>query len=120
MHTTEEKPVERRRKSTPDTAAWLTFHAGAILSPPREVPLSEAVLDIGRDLACGIRLDDTRVSRKHTTLRRGSNGEITAVDEGSRNGTFVNGERVQSRRVIRGDVITLGDSCIVVGDASAG
>ena len=65
---------------------------------------------IGRHPASDIALTwDDEVSRAHADLER--RGAVwTFVDDGrSRNGSFVNGERLRGRRVLRdGDVITVG------------
>jgi hypothetical protein len=57
---------------------------------------------------------DTEVSRVHAGLERVA-GSWTLVDDGmSRNGTFVNGERVSGRRRLSdGDVLRVGDTAIV-------
>jgi pSer/pThr/pTyr-binding forkhead associated (FHA) protein len=67
---------------------------------------------IGRRPANDIALPwDHEVSRVHAELTR-MGGEWVVCDEGmSHNGTFVNGERVVRRRVLRGgDVIAVGDT----------
>ena len=65
---------------------------------------------IGRQAASDVALTwDDEVSRTHVDVER--IGEVwTLVDDGrARNGTYVNGERVHGRRVLRdGDVIALG------------
>ena len=65
---------------------------------------------IGRQPASDVALTwDDEVSRAHADLER--RGEVwTFVDDGrSRNGSFVNGERLHGRRVLHhGDVITIG------------
>lgn len=77
------------------------------------VPL-EAVtsLTIGRGSGCDLRLPwDEKVSRLHAQLDRvGPNW--TVVDDGlSRNGTFLNGERVSGRRRLHdGDTLVLGET----------
>ena len=57
---------------------------------------------------------DTEVSRLHAELERLA-GEWTVVDDGlSRNGTFVNGERVVGRRVLRdGDRLVFGETPVI-------
>ena len=65
---------------------------------------------VGRAEDNDIRLTERNVSRSHAVLRNRVDGwEI--VDEGSYNGTFVNGERVVGDGAIlaTGDVINLGD-----------
>ena len=58
-------------------------------------------LSVGRDDACDLCLDwDQRVSRLHARLER-SGGSWTVYDGGlSRNGTFLNAERVQGHHVL--------------------
>lgn len=76
------------------------------------VPLSAGVdrITIGRGPANDVALGwDTEVSRLHAELERLA-GEWTVTDDGlSRNGTFVNGERITGRCRLRdGDVIQVG------------
>ena len=62
---------------------------------------------LGAALGNGITFVEVCVSRNHAALeRRGSLIEI--VDLNSENGTFVNGERVSSQRLVDGDEISLG------------
>ena len=71
------------------------------------IPLSDAVLHVGRGLAADLRLDDTSVSRRHAIIvPRPSGARI--LDDRSANGTFVNGRRVQQAQLRGGDVIVLG------------
>jgi DNA-binding CsgD family transcriptional regulator len=72
-------------------------------------------LSIGRQAASDVPLTwDSEVSRLHAVLERVS-GEWTLCDDGlSRNGSFVNGERLSGRRVLAdGDSITIGRTLIV-------
>ena len=69
-------------------------------------------LIVGRSATCDVPLPwDGRVSRTHAQLERVGR-DWTVVDDGlSRNGTWVNGERVVSRRRLRdGDVVHVGDT----------
>mgnify|MGYP001248487664 CR=1 FL=1 len=63
---------------------------------------------------------DTRVSRVHARLER-VGGEWSVVDDGlSRNGTFLNGARVEGRRRLRdGDVVVVGDTPLLFRDPLA-
>jgi S1-C subfamily serine protease/pSer/pThr/pTyr-binding forkhead associated (FHA) protein len=54
----------------------------------------EGSLTIGRDPGSGLVLDDGKVSRQHARLRD-SGATATITDEGSRNGTWVNDQRVE-------------------------
>ena len=70
---------------------------------------------IGRQPACDIALpEDPSVSRVHAVLER-IGEEWTLVDDGSsRNGSFVNGQRMHGRQLLRdGDVVRVGDTQLV-------
>ena len=72
--------------------------------------LAGATIRIGRSSDSTIVVDDTRVSRSHATVERSGSG-WTVVDEGSSNGTTVNGSAIAARtaKVLRaGDVIGVG------------
>ncbi len=62
---------------------------------------------IGRSDACQIRLPYDDVSARHAILKKRPDGSIYIEDCGSRNGTFVNGERIMSRVLNRGDKVTI-------------
>jgi FHA domain len=73
---------------------------------------------IGRDARCEIDLDDPQVSRTHAMLER-VGGDWTFVDDVSRNGSYVNGERVVGRRRLSGgERICLGSSELYFGVAT--
>jgi DNA-binding CsgD family transcriptional regulator len=70
---------------------------------------------VGRDPASDIALPwDFQVSRAHAQAER-MGAEWAIIDDGlSRNGTFVNGERLHGRRrLCAGDVVRCGDTVIV-------
>ena len=77
----------------------------------REFPLAALhALTIGRDRACEISLDaeqDDLVSRNHAKITiEGEGADAWIADLGSRNGTFVNRQRVSGRtRLNAGDRI---------------
>jgi transcriptional regulator with PAS, ATPase and Fis domain len=60
-------------------------------------------------------LNDDRVSREHATIRR--QGALLEVsDNDSRNGTWVNGQRVTSQQLLPGDIIGIGKTLLLVED----
>lgn len=63
---------------------------------------------IGRGKQCEIPLDDPSVSRTHTRIFLDPNGVRWLVDLGSRNGSFVDGFRVDRHQLRDGDRIQLG------------
>ena len=83
-------------------------------SSSRVVPLPErGEVVVGRGDEVGVRLADTKVSRKHFCLALDP-GSALLVDQGSQNGTFVNGARVAgSRALVSGDSIEIGHTSLV-------
>ncbi|MDQ4501523.1 DUF3662 and FHA domain-containing protein [Sinomonas sp. ASV322] len=68
---------------------------------------------LGRSSEADIVVDDTGVSRKHLEIRQ-AQGRTYAVDLGSTNGSYVNGERVNgSVELLDGSAITMGRTRIV-------
>ena len=71
----------------------------------------ETSLRLGRDPTCEVSIDDPAVSRLHATVRplTGEGAPAEVVDGGSRNGTFVNGQRVRGAHPLRdGDRLQVG------------
>ena len=71
-------------------------------------------MTIGRDDTADLQLRDKAVSRRHATLR--VEGETAVIEDlGSRNGTFVNGDRVgDARRLREGDAVQVGATVLEV------
>jgi pSer/pThr/pTyr-binding forkhead associated (FHA) protein len=87
-----------------------------------ELEGGRARLTIGRDEANDVALAwDARVSRTHAALER-LGADWTVVDDGlSRNGTWVNGERVTTRRRLRdGDILRVGATAVAFCAPGAG
>jgi hypothetical protein len=77
----------------------------------RELPTP---VTIGREEGNALRLNDERVSRYHAKVQH-DNGEIILTDLESTNGTRVNGNVVQIRRLRPGDIIGIGRSLLRFG-----
>jgi len=69
--------------------------------------LSNVSIVIGRREDCGIILNDTSISRRHARLEL-SQGRYVITDIGSTNGVVVNGEKILTKVLEPGDVLTLG------------
>jgi diguanylate cyclase (GGDEF)-like protein len=66
---------------------------------------------IGREEDADLRIEDASISRRHALVCE-DHGEVTLCDLGSRNGTYVNGERLTGERCLDdGDQIQLGGIC---------
>jgi predicted component of type VI protein secretion system len=115
----------------PDDGArrWWAGAEGAALvyrddtGAQRFVPLEgQTSLTIGRSSGCDVRLPwDERVSRVHAALDL-VGSDWTLVDDGlSRNGTFLNGERLTGRRRLHdGDTFVLGSTSFNYRDTNRG
>lgn len=71
-----------------------------------ELPLGVSV--IGRGAKATVRLDSVKISRVHAVVVV-SRDQVTIDDQGSSNGTSVNGVRINGRQVLAdGDVVSVG------------
>lgn len=77
---------------------------------PSIVKLDRMKLTIGRSSRNDICISDPFASRLHAEIRR-ENDQVLLVDNGSANGTFVNGQRVSATlRLSPGDVVRIGET----------
>ncbi|MHB8646533.1 MAG: FHA domain-containing protein, partial [Thermomicrobiales bacterium] len=74
----------------------------------RRVPLTKAVFTIGRGKDRDLVLNDPKVSTRHAHLEW-HDATIVLIDDGSTNGTFVNGARVATVPLAPDTVAELGD-----------
>jgi pSer/pThr/pTyr-binding forkhead associated (FHA) protein len=102
--------LEAERRGTP----FLVYQDPAGEQQIRPLAADLARITVGRDPAADLCLDwDEQISGVHAELERVA-GEWTVVDDGlSRNGTYVNAGRVQSRRRLRdGDALRFGETTV--------
>jgi hypothetical protein len=93
--------------------ARLVFTDGPLAGHPVEVT---AMLVLGR-LAADLTIDDPQVSKRHAALRP-TGDSLEIEDLGSRNGTWVNGSRIQGTvRLAPGDRVQVGETSFKVEDA---
>ncbi|GIV95755.1 MAG: ABC transporter ATP-binding protein [Herpetosiphonaceae bacterium] len=76
--------------------------------PPREIPLSNTPLTIGRAPENNIVIDSRFVSKSHARIEPEGLGH-TIVDVGSTNGLLFNGQRISGKTLLDGDVLRIGD-----------
>lgn len=92
-----------------DTQAYILFLSGPLVGKLHALQDGETVL--GRSDEATIKINDSRISRRHVSLKVGDNGTIIA-DLGSTNGTYVNGNKVQSHTLQDGDKIQISSTTI--------
>lgn len=84
----------------------LTVLAGA--KAGTAVPIKKRSFVIGRSKECALRAGSEAISRKHCELKVADTG-VTVQDLGSRNGTYVNDERIEGVRALsNGDRLKIG------------
>jgi len=97
-----EPPSPPPPASEPDLIATLTADDGTMH------PLLEEISTIGRTPANTIALRDVSVSAKHAQVIRTAEG-FFIEDVGSRNGTYINSEKLTEKRLLAdGDLVRLG------------
>src|SRR5499427_5234241 len=69
--------------------------------------LNHTPYTVGRKVDRDLVIPDPRVSREHAQIVS-ENGEFFVVDQGSKHGTYVNGERVDRRKLERNDRLEFG------------
>jgi len=85
-----------------DSPAWLEDANG------HRVPIRGSC-SLGRTASNQVAMPDERVSRRHAIIQAQGQNEFWLVDFGSRNGTYLNGQRIiQPTRLQHGDVLRIG------------
>lgn len=79
----------------------------------REYPLRTDVVVIGRQASCDVQVIDNLASRAHCQLQRYGDFWVL-TDNGSRNGTKLNDQRVSERQVVFGDRIRIGEVILLL------
>ncbi len=93
----------------PAPSAYMIVVNGCI--PGTMIPLNERGTSFGRSAESGFQIDDITVSRQHAVIALDSDGNFQISDEGSTNGTFVNGESIPAHSLVKlddGDRVQLG------------
>jgi pSer/pThr/pTyr-binding forkhead associated (FHA) protein len=89
---------------------WLEQEEGE--GAPLKIKLDKEQLVIGRADDADVRIRHPKASRHHASMFR-KNGEYKIEDNGSRNGFYLNGLRVNSAVLREGDVVQITD-CVFV------
>jgi two-component system cell cycle response regulator len=90
----------------------LTILTGSMTGQVFRVTRGEAT--IGRGSSVEVRVEDDGISRSHARIRSETAGRAFIEDMGSRNGTFVNGEKISGTLELQeGDKIQLGRGTVL-------
>lgn len=84
-----------------------------------EVELQGHTVTIGRDPACDLVLNDAKCSRRHAVIEMGPSG-LAVRDNGSANGVFVNGKKIERSPLAPGDIVRLGETALKILEESRG
>jgi diguanylate cyclase (GGDEF)-like protein len=98
-----------------DLKPALVFLSGELIAVP--IPLEREDVILGRALEADVRVNDTQVSRQHAKVSavpgaKDGSTEYVLMDLESRNGTFLNGRRIDRGKLENGDKITIGETII--------
>ncbi len=105
------------RPRQPDLAARVGDTMRMLVSPPRPGAAAPGTKTVGRSKTNDIVVDDYLVSRVHALLITTANG-LEIRDNNSSNGTFVNGSSVTRSALREGDVVTVGNTDLMVSGAT--
>jgi len=103
--------MARKKRPERDLSPSLVFLNGDLLAVP--IPLERKQVILGRALGADVRINDTKVSRRHAQITALKSPEdkdpkYLLTDLHSSNGTFLNGHKVKSETLRNGDKITIG------------
>jgi two-component system, cell cycle response regulator len=93
-----------------DLRPALVFLSGELIAVP--IPLEREEVILGRSLGADVRVNDSKASRRHAKIEvKESSGvtEYILTDMNSRNGTFLNGRRIETESLRNGDKVAIGD-----------
>ena len=104
----EAQDVDAERASPADqfVPCWLTWNE-------KTLPLREGENLVGRHPACAVWINASSVSRTHARIVARA-GKVVIEDRGSRNGTFVDGRKIDAPHVLAdGSTITFGSESTI-------
>ena len=105
----------RATSSNPASDLCVSFVGGMCAGRTGQF-LNQTTTAIGRDDDCEIVLDGDTVSRRHCEIT--CLGAAYVLRDSSRNGTFINGERVRQAQLHDGDQIRIGANVLLVNYSS--
>jgi hypothetical protein len=104
-------------KPAPNNPNDIPVKAFLIVNGKEEFALNQTVINIGRQSGNQLRLNDSRVSRKHAQIRA-RYGRYEIFDLDSTGGTYINNKRIKRSHLRPGDVISLAGVNLIYGQES--
>ena len=102
---TETHPAVYVEADHPDESPMIVVTRGP--NAGSKLALTEGVTTIGRHPDSSVFLDDVTVSRRHAEITR-ERGRFIVRDAGSLNGTYLNGQRIETADLGEGDALQVG------------
>lgn len=114
-HASQYPLMQEAKRQQRDLRPALVFLSGELIAVP--IPLEREEVILGRTLEADVRINDSKVSRRHARINTSFNEETQATeyiltDFGSRNGTLLNGQRITREALQNGDKITIGENIL--------
>jgi pSer/pThr/pTyr-binding forkhead associated (FHA) protein len=106
VHSAASQHAAKLQQDTPKLAVLSTRSA------PKFFEIVRSWFYFGRLAPCHVVLDCPQVSAHHGAVAQTQGGWLV-VDHESRNGSFLNGERVRQQHIVNGDVLRAGDFWLV-------
>jgi pSer/pThr/pTyr-binding forkhead associated (FHA) protein len=78
------------------------------------LPTSGKTISVGRDATCNFCINSNRISRVHAQILVFDN-QLIVCDQQSRNGTYVNDEKIEKKELHPGDILEFGDNRYLLG-----
>jgi two-component system, cell cycle sensor histidine kinase and response regulator CckA len=105
------RAARTRQNSSVQQAALLVVLVGP--DAGKRITVGDGVI-VGRDVDGRGLIIDEGVSRRHMRVSRQADGSHLVEDLGSRNGTYVNGQRVEAAPLQSGDKVAVGSGTILL------
>jgi diguanylate cyclase (GGDEF)-like protein len=104
--------MKQTKRQQRDLRPALVFLTGDLLAA--SIPLEREEVILGRALEADVRINDKKVSRRHALIKTIYNPEKELTeyvlnDLSTKNGTFLNGEKITEETLQNGDKITIGE-----------
>jgi pSer/pThr/pTyr-binding forkhead associated (FHA) protein len=80
-----------------------------------EIEIQQRLVYIGRATSFGAFDQDVEISRKHLLIKLNNSGEVFIEDQGSTNGSFLNGKKIKGMHQVKAeDDVRIGDTMLKI------